>query len=64
VGQVYRAYQGGKATPDQTGWLKVTHVEPQWSVARIVQDFTPRAPLQANDILQLHEGEIDLPPDK
>jgi hypothetical protein len=57
VDQLYRAYRGG----NQTGWLKVLHVEPQWSVARIVQDFAPRAPLQANDLIQLHDEKIDLP---
>jgi RNA polymerase sigma factor (sigma-70 family) len=51
-GDVYRAYQGGKAMPDQTGWLEVTDVNSSWSVARITQNYGPRAPLQAKDILQ------------
>jgi RNA polymerase sigma factor (sigma-70 family) len=51
-GDVYRSYQGGKATPDQTGWLEVTEVNSNWSVARITQNFGPRAPMQARDILQ------------
>jgi hypothetical protein len=51
-GDVYRAYQSGKQSPDQTAWLRVTDVSAKWSTATITHNFAPRAPLQAQDIIQ------------
>jgi hypothetical protein len=51
-GDVYRAYQSGKQSADQTAWLEVTEVSARWSNARITHNFAPRAPLQPQDILQ------------
>jgi hypothetical protein len=53
-GAVYRAYQPGKFSPDQTGMVRVTEVGARWSTGTIIQNLAPRAPLQANDILQRH----------
>jgi hypothetical protein len=56
-GQLYRVYQGGKPSPDQTGWIRVTQVEARWSVATLLQDFAPRAALKPDDFIQLHDGK-------
>jgi RNA polymerase sigma factor (sigma-70 family) len=54
-GDVYRAYRGGKQSPDQTAWLRVTDVSAKWSIATITHNFAPRAPLQPQDIIQRHD---------
>jgi RNA polymerase sigma factor (sigma-70 family) len=54
-GDVYRAYQAGKNSPDQTAWLRVTEVSAKWSIATITQNFAPRASLKPQDILQRDE---------
>jgi len=51
-GDVYRSYQSGKQSPDQTGLLRVTEVSAKWSTAAIIHNFAPRAPLQPQDIIQ------------
>jgi RNA polymerase sigma factor (sigma-70 family) len=56
-GQLFRAYQGGKGSPDQTAWIRVTEVSARWSIGKVLHDFAPRAPVKANDILQLHQGK-------
>jgi RNA polymerase sigma factor (sigma-70 family) len=56
-GQLYRVYQSGKMSPDQTGWIRVTDVNAKWSVASILQEFGPRAPMKANDFIQIHDGK-------
>jgi RNA polymerase sigma factor (sigma-70 family) len=56
-GRLFRVYQGAKAAPDQTGWLRVTEVAPRWSTATIVQEPNPRSPVQPGDILQVHDEE-------
>jgi RNA polymerase sigma factor (sigma-70 family) len=56
-GQLYRVYQSGKASPDQTGWVRIIEADSKWSIARIVQEYSPRAPMRANDIIQLHDGK-------
>jgi hypothetical protein len=53
LGDVYRTYQGDKVMPDQTGLLRVTEVSQVGSIATIVQNFAPRAPLRPQDIIQL-----------
>jgi hypothetical protein len=37
--------------------VRITQVESKWSTGRILQDYGPRAPMQAGDIIQLHDGE-------
>lgn len=54
VGSVYLSYQSGKRHPDQTAWLEVIEVQPKWSLARITQEFAPRAPISRGDIIQLN----------
>jgi hypothetical protein len=56
-GQLFRVYQSGKASPDQTGWIRVTEVAAKWSIGKVLHDFAPRAPMQANNFLQLHTGK-------
>jgi hypothetical protein len=53
-GDVYRAYRSGRVNPDQTAMLRVTEVHARWSTAAITHDYAPRAPLQAQDIIQRH----------
>jgi hypothetical protein len=55
-GQLYRVYQAGKSSPDQTGWVRITQVDSKWSTAAIVGDYGPRAPIRPNQEVQLHEG--------
>jgi RNA polymerase sigma factor (sigma-70 family) len=56
-GQLFRVYQSGKSSPDQTGWVRITEVAAKWSVGSILQDYGPRAPIKANDVLQIHDGK-------
>jgi RNA polymerase sigma factor (sigma-70 family) len=56
-GRVYRVYQGGKATPDQTGWIRITQAESKWAIGTILLDFSPSAPMQPGDNIQLHDGK-------
>jgi hypothetical protein len=56
-GQRYRVYQSGKFWPDQTAWIRITKVESQWSIGTIVHEYSPRATMQRNDIIQRDEGE-------
>jgi RNA polymerase sigma factor (sigma-70 family) len=57
TGQLYRVYQSGKAGPDQTGWVRITQVHAKWSVGAILQEFSPRAPMQPNDFIQIHDDK-------
>jgi hypothetical protein len=56
-GQLYRVYQSGKLSPDQTGWIRITRVESQWSTAAILHEYSPRAAMKPNDIIQRNDGE-------
>lgn len=56
-GQIYRVYQSGKSSPDQTGWIRITQVESRWSFATILQEYSPRAAMKPNDIIQLNDGK-------
>jgi RNA polymerase sigma factor (sigma-70 family) len=56
-GQLYRVCQGGKVMPDQTGWIRITQANPKWSVATILQEFSPRAPMRPNDVIQRHHDK-------
>ena len=42
---------------DQTGWIRVAEVNAKWSIATIVQEYSPRAPMRPNDFIQLHDGK-------
>lgn len=55
-GQLFRVYQNSMM-PDQTGCVRITQVGPKWSVGKIVQEFSPRAPMRPSDIIQLHDGK-------
>jgi RNA polymerase sigma factor (sigma-70 family) len=60
-GEVFLVYQGGTSMPNQTGWLRVREVSPNWSIATIIRDHGPGAPIQANDIIQRNSKAT--PPD-
>lgn len=56
-GRLYRVYQSGKFSPDQTGWIRITQVESRWSTATILHEYSPRAPMKPNDVIQRNDGE-------
>lgn len=56
-GQLYRVYESGRFSPDQTGWIRITQAESRWSTAKILHEYSPRAAMKPNDIIQQNEGE-------
>jgi len=56
-GQLYRVYQSGKSSPDQTAWIRIIKVESRWSTATILHEYSPRAVMKHNDIIQRNDGE-------